>query len=374
MIEFLKRVPGGKKVVVAGCLPLVNPERLLREARVDGVIGPAAGDRIVEVANRVAGGQIVFALEGSELAVPSLRLPRVRSSRVTSIIPVSYGCLGSCAYCCVVFARGTLRSYSVEQIVERAKTDLTHGARELWITSQDTACYGKDKGTNLANLLSGLCDIGGEFKIRVGMMTPNAALSILDDLLDAFSDDRIFKFLHLPVQSGDDDVLKRMRRLYSVLDFRKIVGRFRKSFPEMTLSTDVICGFPGESREAFAKTLGLIEEVKPDVVNVSKFFARPRTVAAQMKKDFVANAEIVERSRAATALAKRVATERNQRLFGWTGEVLFDEVGKVAGSWVGRSPTYKPIVVKSEKKLLGKSLRVRATEAFPTFLIGEIIE
>jgi tRNA A37 methylthiotransferase MiaB len=165
-----------------------------------------------------------------------------------------------------------------------------------------------------------------------------------------------------------------MRRLYSIPDFQKIVGRFRNSFPEMTLSTDVICGFPGESREAFAKTLGLIEEVEPDVVNVSKFFARPRTVAAQMQKDFVADAEIAERSRAATALAKRVSLERNERLIGWTGEVLFDEVGKVAGSWVGRSLTYKPIAVKSKKKLLGRSLRVRATEAFPTFLIGEIIE
>lgn len=374
MIEFLKRVPAGKKVVVTGCLPLINLERLLREARFDGVIGPAAGDRIVEVTNRVASGETVFALEDSELAIPSLRLPRVRSSRVTSIIPISYGCLGSCAYCCVVLARGTLRSYSVEEIVERARTDLEHGARELWITSQDTACYGKDKGTNLAKLLSELCQIGSEFKIRVGMMTPNAALNILDDLLDAFIDERIFKFLHLPVQSGDDDVLKSMRRSYSVPDFRKIVRRFRNSFPEMTLSTDVICGFPGESREAFAETLRLIEEVKPDVVNVSKFFARPRTAAAEMRKDFTADAEIAERSRAATALAKRVSLERNQRLIGWTGEVLFDEVGKVAGSWVGRNFTYKPIAVKSEKKLLGKSLRVKATEAFPTFLIGEVIE
>jgi len=374
MIDFLKRIPAEKKVAVTGCLPMINPQRLLREARLDGVIGPAAGDRIVEVANRVASGERVFAIQDSETAIPSLRLPRIRSNRVTSIIPVSYGCLGSCAYCCVVFARGTLRSYDAKEIITRAKSDLGHGAKEFWLTSQDTACYGRDKGTNLAKLLSELCEIRSKFRIRVGMMTPNAALSILDDLIDAFSDQRIFKFLHLPVQSGDDDVLKRMRRFYSVSDFKKIVTAFRSSFPEMTLSTDVICGFPGESREAFAKTLRLIEEVKPDVVNVSKFFPRPRTAAAEMQKDFLVDAEIAERSRAAAALAKRVSLEKNQRLIGWTGEALIDEAGKVTGSCIGRNPAYKPIAVKCGKKVLGESLRVKVTSAFPTFLTGEIIE
>jgi threonylcarbamoyladenosine tRNA methylthiotransferase CDKAL1 len=374
MIESLKRVSPGKKLIVAGCLPLINLERLLREVRFDGVIGAAAGDGIVDVANRVLSGEKVFALRGSETAIPSLRLPRIRSSRVISIIPVSYGCLGSCAYCCVIFARGRLRSYSSEKIVNRAKNDLAHGTREIWITSQDAACYGKDKGTDLARLLSKLCEIDGEFKIRVGMMTPNAAMSILDDLIEAFSDERVFKFLHLPVQSGDDDVLRRMRRFYSVRDFGKIVREFRKSFPEMTLSTDVICGFPGESQKAFANTLRLIEEVKPDVVNVSKFFARPRTAAAEMQKNFLTDAEIAERSRAAADLAKKVSLESNRRLIGWTGEVLFDEVGKIAGSWIGRNLSYKPIAVKSEKKLLGKSLRVKVNEAFPTFLTGEITD
>jgi threonylcarbamoyladenosine tRNA methylthiotransferase CDKAL1 len=114
MIEFLKRVPPRKKLVVAGCLPFINLKRLLRETRFDGVIGPAAGDGIVDVADQVASGEKVFALQDCEAAIPSLRLPRLRSSRLISIIPIGYGCLGSCAYCCVVFARGALRSYCVE--------------------------------------------------------------------------------------------------------------------------------------------------------------------------------------------------------------------------------------------------------------------
>jgi threonylcarbamoyladenosine tRNA methylthiotransferase CDKAL1 len=374
MVEVLKRVPPEKKLVVAGCLPLINFERLVREVRFEGVVGPAAGDRIVDVVSRVLSGEEVVALQGCEVALPSLELPRATLSRVISIVPISYGCLGSCAYCCVVFARGALRSYSVEEVVKRAKNDLACGARELWITSQDTACYGKDRGTNLAKLLTALCEIDRDFKIRVGMMTPNAALSILDELVDAFSDEHVFRFVHLPVQSGDDEVLKRMRRPYSGRNFREIVREFRKSFSDMTLSTDVICGFPGESKEAFARTLGLIEDIRPDVVNVSKFFARPRTAAAKMQKDFTPPAEIVQRSKAAATLAKKVSSERNQRLVGWTGEVLVDEAGKVARSWIGRNSAYKPIAIKSKRRLLGKKIQVRVARAFSTHLLGEIVE
>jgi threonylcarbamoyladenosine tRNA methylthiotransferase CDKAL1 len=373
MVEALKRVPPSKKLIVAGCLPLINFERLIREVRFDGVVGPAAGDSIVDVVKCVAEGQKVVALQGSEASMPSLELPRARLSQVISIIPISYGCLGSCAYCCVVFARGALRSHSVDEIVKRAKNDVESGVRELWLTSQDTACYGKDRGTSLPELLRALCEIGGDFMIRVGMMTPNAAMSILDELVDAFSDDHVFKFVHLPVQSGDDAVLRRMRRLYSVADFKKIVKRFRDSFSAMTLSTDVICGFPGESREAFAATLKLIEEVKPDVVNVSKFFARPGTVVTETQDGFLPLAEIAVRSRIVTALAKGVSLERNRRFVGWTGKVLVDEVGKVAGSWIGRNFTYKPAAIKSKEKLLGKTFLVEVNRAFSTHLVGEII-
>jgi threonylcarbamoyladenosine tRNA methylthiotransferase CDKAL1 len=374
LIEVLKKVPPSKKLVVAGCLPLINFERLRKEVRFDGAVGPAAGDRIVEVVKRVSNGERVVALEGAMNAKPSLSLPRLRVNPVIGVIPVSYGCLGSCAYCCVVFARGRLRSYSIEEIVERVKRDLSEGAREFWVTSQDTACYGRDRGTNLAELLNALCSVEGDFRVRVGMMTPNMVIDILGDLVQAFESERIFKFVHLPVQSGDDQVLKCMRRFYSVDDFKRIVDAFRGSFPDITLATDVICGFPGESEEAFEKTLRLIEEVKPDVLNVSKFFARPRTIAAQMREDFVPFPEIRLRSSRVAELARKVAFERNQHWVGWTGEIFVDEVGKVSNSWVGRNFGYKPVAVKCADDLFGKTLRVKAVRAFSTHLGGEIVE
>ena len=373
MVEVLKRVAVGKRLVIAGCLPLVSFERLCREVRFDGVVGAAAGRRIVDVVKRVCGGERVVALEDALTWKPELGLPRLRSSSVVSVVPVSYGCLGVCAYCCVVFARGRLRSYSVGEIVERVKSDLGLGAREFWLTSQDNACYGRDVGVDLAGLLRAVCSLQGDFRVRVGMMTPNFAGDMLDELVDAFRCEKVFKILHLPVQSGDDEVLRRMRRYYTVQDFKRIVNAFRAAFPWVTLATDVICGFPGESREAFENTLALISEVKPDVVNVSKFFARPGTAAAEMA-DVVGQVEIKRRSAEMAKLAKRIALERNERWVGWVGDVLVDEKGKVPGSWISRNFAYKPIVVKSEENLLGKTLRVRVDKTSSTHLSGTVIE
>ena len=376
MMEVLKRVPSDKKLIVAGCLPLINFERLCKEVRFDGVVGPAAGEKIVDVVMRVLNDERVVALQDAVNAKPSLNLPRLRLNPVIGIVPINYGCLGSCAYCCVVFARGRLRSYGIPEIVERVKRDMAMGIREFWITSQDTACYGKDNGTSLAELLKALCDVEGDFRVRVGMMTPNLAKSILEDLIQAFRSEKIFNFIHLPVQSGDNQVLRRMRRFYSIDDFKDIVNAFRTSFSKVTVATDVICGFPGETEEAFERTLFLIEDVKPDIVNVSKFFARPRTVAAEMREDFVPFPEIKRRSGLAAELARRVASERNRRWVGWTGEILVDEVGKVPGSWVGRNLAYKPVVLKNAVlgNILGKTLRVRIVKAFATYLEGEVVE
>jgi len=374
MIEIIKRAPHRKKVIVAGCLPLINFERLCQETRFDAAVGPAAADRIVNIVKRVLRGEKVIELEGAANAKPALNLPRLRSNPVISVVPVNYGCLGACVYCCVVFARGHLRSYTIKEVTEQVRKDLAAGAKEFWITSQDTACYGRDIGVNLAVLLNALGDVKGDFKIRVGMTTPNMVTDILDNLIEAFKDEKIYKFVHLPVQSGDDEILKRMQRFYTVRDFKKIVNAFRSAFPEITLATDVICGFPGETPEAFENTLKLIGEIKPDIVNVSKFFARPKTVAAEMRDEFVELVEIRRRSKAAVISAKKIAFERNQRWVDWIGEILIDEKGKIPGTWVGRNFAYKPIAVKSSANLLGKNLKVRVVRAFSTYLAGAAVE
>jgi threonylcarbamoyladenosine tRNA methylthiotransferase CDKAL1 len=373
IIDALKNAPKDKKIVVAGCLPKISFERLCREANFDGAVGPALGKEIVDVVRRVLAGERVIDLAAAK-EKPLLSLPRHTSNPVVSIIPVNFGCLGSCAYCCVILARGHLRSYNIKEITERLQSDYAACAKEFWITSQDTASYGRDVGTDLAELLTSIGGLAGNFRVRVGMMTPNLVTDMQSRLIIAFDNPKIFKFLHLPIQSGDDTVLQHMRRFYTSAEFRGIVNTFRNEFPKLTLATDVIVGFPGETTEAFDNTLRLLEEVKPDVINVSKFFARPKTVAAKIKEGLVDKEETKRRSTAASELAKRLSAEQNLRWVGWSGEMLVDEKGKIEGSWVGRNFAYKPIVIKSNDNLLGKTLQVKLVEASGTYLKGTILE
>ncbi len=370
MIDILKKAPKTKKVIVTGCLPLINFDRLKKEVRFDGILGPAPGLKIVEVIQRVARNERVIVMNGD--AKPGLDLPRCFKNSTISVIPVAYGCLGACSYCCVVFARGRLRSYSLDEIVDRAKSDVALGAREVWLTSQDMACYGRDIGVTLAELLEKICNIEGAFLVRIGMMTPNYALDILDRLVEAYRHGKIFKFLHLPVQSGDNEVLKRMQRFYTIEDFNQIVARFREAMPNITIATDVICGFPGETAEAFEKTVQLIEKVKPDIVNISKFFPRPNTPAEKLKPK-IPPSEIKERSRKLAELVRQIASEKNQAWINWKGPILIDEKGKKPGSWIGRNFAYKPIVVKSKESLLGRTVNVHVVKAFRTYVKAEIL-
>ena len=372
IIDDIKHASIGKKIVVAGCLPKISFERLNRETHFDAAIGPAVGKEIVDVVNRVLAGENIIDLAALK-EKPSLTLPKMSTNPVVSVVPINFGCLGSCTYCCVVNARGHLRSYNVAEITQRIQTDYDAGAREFWLTSQDTSSYGRDIHTNLAELLCAVGSLKGDFRVRVGMMTPNLVTDIQERLIGSFENQKVFKFLHLPVQSGDDNVLKGMRRFYTSAEFKGIVEAFREEFPDITLATDVIVGFPGETEEAFNNTLKLLEEIQPDITNVSKFFARPKTAAWEMRDGLVEKEETKRRSTLAAELAKNLSAKRNKNWVGWSGEVLVDEKGKVEGSWIGRNFAYKPIVVKSSEDLLGKTLRVEVVEASMTYLKGKIV-
>jgi MiaB-like tRNA modifying enzyme len=368
MIKILKKAPNSKKVVVTGCLPLINFDRLKREVGFDGVVGPSPGAKIVEAIRKVERGEKVIDLcRGMK---PSYSLPRIRRNRVVAILPISYGCLGLCSYCCVRFARGKLRSFTVDEIKRRMKEDLRAGAKEVWLTSQDTGYYGRDIGTNLISLLKEVVEVEGKFYVRVGMMNPNYAVKMLDDLIDVYKNERVYKFLHVPVQSGDDAVLKRMNRYYSLEDFKEVVSSFRNEIPNITISTDMICGFPGESEEAFRNSIDLVREVRPDILNISRFFPRPGTPALGMRQ--LPGWKIKERSRIMSELFREMRLEKNRPWLHWRGEILIDEKGK-NGSWIGRNFAYKPIVIKSGKSLLGEFLTVQVKSVHPTYLYAETV-
>ncbi|MFH0977705.1 MAG: tRNA (N(6)-L-threonylcarbamoyladenosine(37)-C(2))-methylthiotransferase [Candidatus Woesearchaeota archaeon] len=326
-----------KQIIVAGCIPQATPEL------VDScsLVGPQNIHNIAAAVQRTLRGERVRYLIPEEL--DKLSLPSIRKNPLIKIIPIAEGCPGACSYCCVKRARGNLVSNPPDQIVKTAKNALKDGVREIWLAAQDTGCYGKDIKTNLPNLLGQISSIEGEFFARVGMMNPNHLTEFLDELIEAYKSDKVFKFIHIPVQSGNDKVLKRMNRYYSVKDFRSVVGELKKRVPHLTLATDIICGFPGETHLQFQDSLSLIKEVKPDVLNISRFGKRPHTLAASMQE--LPSEETKRRSALMTFEWKKIALENNNRWIGWKGKVTVDEKGK-GNSWVARNFAYKPIILQ----------------------------
>ena len=266
MLARLQALSGlGKPVIVAGCLPKINMQAIRRVApSFAAVLDPYSVGRITDAVGRALAGErnMLFL---SDRPVVKVAQPKVRLNRAVEIVQIAEGCTGACTFCCVRFARGRLFSYPKELILDRVKKAVSEGVREVWITSQDNGAYGLDIKTNLAELLEEICRVDGDFMVRVGMMNPNHAMRILEPLIEAYQDRKVFKFLHLPLQSGDDDVLRRMNRYYTVEDFIEVVESFREAIPRITLATDIICGFPGESEEAFERTMRVIEDVKPDI-------------------------------------------------------------------------------------------------------------
>jgi MiaB-like tRNA modifying enzyme len=366
MIKHIRELQTlGKPLVVAGCMPKAEEKLITEIAPKASLMGPDSILKVVEVAEETLRGIRVRALDNMRL--PKTCLPRARLNPLVHIAPISSGCLGNCSYCIVKFARGRLFSYPLEGVVKDASRAVSSGAREIWVTAEDTGAYASE-GARLPDLLKSLCALEGRFYIRVGMMPPNMALSILDDLVEVFRHEKVFKFLHVPVQSGNDEVLKRMNRRYSVEDFKRLVARFREEIPEISLSTDIICGFPGETEEQFRDSLRLVEEVKPDIVNISRFGSRPGTEAAEMHPQ-IPGWETKRRSRLLAQCCKRLSAERNRKWVDWSGEVLIDEKGR-GDSWAGRNYAYKTVVLRGGARL-GDFLRVRIVDARPQYLLGE---
>ncbi|KYH39602.1 MAG: hypothetical protein AYL33_007750, partial [Candidatus Bathyarchaeota archaeon B63] len=371
VIERIRRLSRLRKpLIISGCLPRINPEAIRRAApNFAAMLDPRSVNRITRaIEYALSGGRNMIFF--SDAPPQKLREPTLRLSGVIEIIAISEGCLGECAYCCVRFARGRLHSYPIGEVVERVRRAVSEGVKEVWLTSQDTGAYGMDADTSLAELLDECIRIPGKFMIRVGMMNPNHARAILPELIEAFKNEKIFNFLHMPVQSGDDDVLRRMNRKYTVEEFKEAVEEFRREIPDLTLSTDVICGFPGEDPEAFENTIRLIRDVKPDIVNISRFFPRPGTPAERMEQ--LDRDVIKRRSRRISEVTRAISLERNRRWLGWEGEVLIDEKGR-GTSWIGRNFAYKPIVLRRGGELMGRFLNVRVVKAFPTYLEAEIL-
>ena len=351
----------GKRLVVAGCLASAQPGLVFKISPEVSLLSARAVEAIREV---VEANGPVYVLGPR----PRRRLPRLLDG-IKITIPIAEGCLGRCAYCIVRVARGPLRSYRPEAIVSAVREAVARGAREVRLTAQDTGVYGRDIGTSLPELLRAVCEVEGRFMVRVGMMNPNAALRILDELLEAYEHPKIYKFLHLPVQTGDDRLLRAMGRGYTAEDFLAVVEAFRKRFPDLCLATDIMVGLPGEDEEAFRHTLELLERARPDKVHVARYTPRPHTRAAAMPNQ-VPEAEKKRRSRIVSQLAARIGLENNRAFLGKRLECLVVGPGHRPGQLEARTRSYRPIYFQGHLGLVGEFLELEVVGAGPHYLLG----
>jgi len=367
-IKFLSNL--NKPLIVAGCMAKSEPERIDKFAPKASKITPNAVANIVEVVERTLKGEKVF-YDKSD--IEKVLLPKISFNKIISIVQIASGCLSACTFCETKISRGILKSFRPSSIIERIKKDLKEGFKEFWITSQDNGCYGFDLNVNLAELLKKIVELDGEFIVRVGMMNPFHLIKnkeLVNGLIEVYKSEKIFKFLHIPLQSGSNKVLKDMRRGYTVEEFEEIVKAFRKEIKDVTIETDIIVGYPTETEEDFEKTVEVIKNIKPDVVNISKFSPRPKTPAASLA---TLPPEIVnKRSKILFKLTRDISMNKNKSLIGKITKVFVDEVGKEK-SYIARTLQYKPVVIKTEEKIFGKFVDVEIVDVKSNYLEGKLV-
>ncbi|MBU3926133.1 tRNA (N(6)-L-threonylcarbamoyladenosine(37)-C(2))-methylthiotransferase [Patescibacteria group bacterium] len=359
-----------KKIILAGCMPRINKSKLshknlflLDTSQIKNLI-----NLIQDVFSKTYEPE-KYLRHRKEI---KLTLPKIPKEKFIGITQISEGCLGDCSYCITKLAKGKLFSYPKEKILESIKSDLDSGAKEIWLTSQDCASYGNDEGKYLLpELLREIIKIKKNFYLRVGMSNPNNLLKILSDLIKIYKDKKIFKFLHIPVQSGSNKILRLMNRNYTSEDFLKIIKEFRKKFPQIHISTDVIVGFPEETEKDFQQTYDLIKEIKPETINVSKFWPRPETSAEKMKSQVDADTK-KQRAIKLLCLHKEICDEIQKKFLGTIHKVLLDQKG-FENTYLARDENYKLFAILSREKILGKKLMVKVKKLTPHYLIGSVI-
>lgn len=305
-----------RDLFVTGCMPAVQAEAI-RGVCSPAFIDPESIQQYYRQVNTVAGGD-------------------------TGIVQVAQGCMGHCTYCITRVARGQLKSFPAAEIHDQVSAFAHTGTAEIQLTAQDVSAWGRDTGSSLPVLLREISDIPAPAMVRVGMMNPATVMAILDDLVDSFTGDRVFRFIHLPAQSGSDRILARMGREYSVADYQEIVRAFRRKIPDITLMTDMIVGFCGETDEEFRESIALLETIRPNKVNVTRYSQRPFTPFTH-EKDFPDSVK-KDRSRMMNTCAEKVYAENNAPFIGTTVPFTVTETIR-PGSVMGRSPSYLGIVI-----------------------------
>ena len=367
-IQKLQKNYPDKKVVVSGCMVEIDPKKLDKIADIStNWIGPHQLNKTVDVVNASLEGQL---LRQTGLTKDSkVGLNKIKDDPFIHIIQICEGCLGVCSFCCTRLARGPLHSYPISEIKAEAQKAIDSGCVEIELTAQDTAAFGHDSGEKLSSLIKEVANLGGNFRIRVGMMHPKNIFDDVDELIDAFKLPNVYKFIHLPVQTGSNKVLKEMNRRHTIEEYLDFVKKIRNSIPEITLATDIIVGYPTETDEDFQKTIDLLEEIKPNLIHLSKYRHREGALSSSLEE--IPHSLMKHRSKKLSEIKEKITNDENKHLLGKVLNILIVQKGS-KGGYIGKSDSYLPVVVDNAE--IGTFIKVKITKTTSTYLIGEKID
>ena len=291
---------------------------------------------------------------------------------VTCYVPIIKGCDLMCTFCIIPYRRGRQVSRAVEDIVHEVRSLAAQGVKEVTLLGQTVDAYGYDlpEKPDLSYLLGRLNEIEGLARIRFLTSHP---IFMSEDIIQAVAElDKVCEHINLPVQSGDDEVLAGMGRRYTLEEYRRLVQTIRTNIPGVALSTDIIVGFPGETREQYQHTLELVEELRFDKVHTAAYSNRPGTIASRRLPDAIPQEEKERRLKELDQLQEQLLTEKNSLLQGQTVEVLVD--GHHKGRWKGRTRTDKLVFFDDPQDRLGDLVRVEITKTSPWALQGNAMD
>ncbi|NOZ88472.1 MAG: tRNA (N(6)-L-threonylcarbamoyladenosine(37)-C(2))-methylthiotransferase [Crenarchaeota archaeon] len=359
----------GARLIVAGCMATAQPYTVKRLAPEAVLVSTQNVHRVYEA---VEEGRDLLGEPPRPKTVYAPEPGLLQRGRVAEV-PVADGCLGDCSFCLTKLARRRVLSRPMEQIVETVEALARRGVVEVRLTGQDVAVYGVDiyGRRMLPELLRRIAEIPGRFMVRVGMMSPDQLEPILDEYLEVMRSPRFYKFFHLPVQSGDDRVLRIMKRGYTVDEYRSLVKEVRRKMPGAMVATDIIVGHPGEDEEAFENTVKLVEELRFERVHLAQYTPRPRTVAAGLPQ--VPDPVKKERSKRLMAVVERIGLEEHSRYLGSRALALVVDRGP-RGGLDAKLYNYMPVILPEGSAEPGEWRCVEVTGATWYDLRGRVVD
>lgn len=366
ILDRIRKIYAGKvKLIITGCMASANKDKILSVAPKASIVTTSNVHRIADAIEELGARDRV----DYEVYMRNDKLEYFSpGGSVIARIPISEGCLSNCSFCETKFARGALNSYSENLILKAIEISVGKGAKEIELTSQDVGAYGLDKKTNIGELLSGIADIEGDFMVRVGMLNPEHLPKYIDTLLMGLKDRRVYRFLHLPLQSASNKVLKDMGRRYTIEQFCSHVAEIRNKIGDISIETDMIVGYPTETDGDFQESLAFIRELRPAFTNVSRFGVRPHTKASRLKQ--ISNMRIKNRSSEMSRIARSIQKEDLSRLVGKTESILITEQND--RSIIGRDDCYRIVALNREicNARLGERLNARIIGNTSVCLLG----